>query len=144
MMLEKGFTLFESLLVLVLLAIFIYLVYPSYVAHLQYTRRYDGQTALINLANRMEHFYGQNHTYKTATLASGKPTDVKETNLSEEKWYILKITLQTTHRFTLHAIPRGAQSQDKACQTLSFDQAGVKGISPGPLGSPTATVEKCW
>ncbi|OCH98915.1 hypothetical protein A8135_09130 [Legionella jamestowniensis] len=143
-MLNKGFTLFESLLVLFLLAIFTCLGYPSYLSHLQHARRYDGQTALLDLANRMEHFYAENHTYETATLATGQTTDIKETNLSNEKWYRLKIMSQTPHGFILHAIPRDAQSNDKACQTLSLDQAGVKGISAGPINKPTATVIKCW
>ncbi|CEK11174.1 type IV pilin protein [Legionella hackeliae] len=141
---KNGFTAIELLLVLAILGIFIGIAYPAYQSYLLHDRRYDGQVALLDLASQMEHFYAERLTYKTATIGTGKSTDIKSTNLSSERWYVLTILSQTSDSFILHATPINAQKRDKECQTFTLDHLGIKGIAAGPYGEPSATTTQCW
>lgn len=143
-MYHKGFSLIELLISCTILVIITSFAYASYFNHLLHSRRHDGQLALLDLANRLEHFYAEQHSYESATLGLGKPTDIKDDNLSAEKWYSLKIVSQSTDSFNLQAIPRNAQMKDRECQTLTLDHLGTQGITIGPAGSPTAVVSQCW
>ncbi len=144
-MINKGFSLLEMIIVMLIIAIFALFTYPHYRSPIIKSRRIDGQTALLALANHLEYYYSDHHTYQGATLATGGDTDVLSTNHSEQNWYILTITEQTDTGFNLRATPIGTQAkEDKFCQTLTFNSVGVKGITSGPGGVPTATANQCW
>ncbi len=142
---DQGFSLIEILFVISIIALFAVFSYPNYRQSITRARRLDGQTALIELANRMENYYMKKQTYQGATLGMGSDNDLLSSNHSPQNWYILVITSQTDSAFSLQAIPRGAQAlDDKACQILSFNSFGQKGITSGPGGAPTATLRQCW
>ena len=140
----KGFSLLELSLVLLIIGIVVSFSYPLYQAHMIQVRRYDGQSALLDLANRLERYYSEKNSYQSATMGTGKATDVLENNLSAGGWYMLSIADQTPSFFTLQAIPIKSQVNDKCCQTLTFTSLGEKGISHGPRGMPGGTVKECW
>ncbi|AHE66727.1 type IV pilin protein [Legionella oakridgensis] len=142
---KKGFSLIELLIVLVVIGILASIAYPSYRDYISRARRSDGQSALLDLASRMERYYSENHTYQTATIGTGNATDVLSSAVSPEGWYTLAINNPTTSTYTLQATPRNAQATaDTLCQTLTLNQLGVKGIATGPAGSPTGTASQCW
>ena len=144
-MIQKGFTLFEVLLVLAILSLLATIAYPNYRETIVRARRSDGQTALLELANRLEYYYSEQHSYQGATLGHSGPKDVLNSTYSLQSWYRLNIAIQTDTNFSIQAIPRKAQaSQDLLCQTLTFNSEGVKGIIAGPRGSPTGTIAQCW
>ena len=140
---SKGFTLIETLLVVAIAGILITLAYPTYLDYITRARRVDGKTALIDLANRMEQFYAMHHSYQSATLATGKNTDVHNTNLSPEGWYTLSIVSQTATTYELKATAQKAQAFDKIiCQELTLNHLGIKGTHPD-IGS-NAELSACW
>lgn len=144
-MIIKGFSLLEMIIVMAIIAIFAFFTYPYYRNSITQGRRIDGQTALLALANRLEQYYSEHNTYQGATLATGGDTDILSTNYSDQNWYMLTITGQTDNSFHLKATPIGTQAiDDKLCQTLTFNSYGIKGISTGPGGVPTATANQCW
>jgi type IV pilus assembly protein PilE len=142
---DQGFSLIEILFVISIIALFAVFTYPNYRESITRARRVDGQAALLDLANRMENYYTKQQSYQDATLGMGSDKDLLASNHSPQNWYILVITHQTDTDFNLQAIPRGAQAlDDKACQTLSFNSFGQKGITSGPGGTPTANARQCW
>lgn len=142
---SKGFTLLELMIVVVIVAILTAIAYPSYRDYIARGRRSDGQSALLDLASRMERYYSQQNTYQTATIGTGGANDVRATNTSPEGWYTLSISAQTASAFTLSATPLNAQAtDDKVCQTLTLNSLGAKGITTGPGGVPTGPVTRCW
>ncbi|KTD39296.1 type-IV pilin [Legionella nautarum] len=142
---NKGFSLVELMIVILILGLFAVYTYPSYRNSIAQARRVDGQTALLTLANRMEAYYSQQQSYQGATIATGNESDILGTNYSEQSWYRLEITEQTDTHFSLQAIPIKAQATaDKLCQTLTFNSLGVKGISAGPMGLPRGQSSQCW
>lgn len=87
----------------------------------------DGQTALLNLAARLEQYYTRAHTYKTATLGTGKTTDILNTQLSPNGHYMLSI-IATHHNYQLTATATGTQAiRDTQCKTLTLSSAGKEG-----------------
>jgi type IV pilus assembly protein PilE len=141
---SKGFSLIELMIVVVIVAILTTIAYPSYRDYITRGRRSDGQSALLDLASRMERYYSQQNTYQTATIGAGA-TAVRSSNTSPEGWYTLSITAQTASTFTLRATPLNAQATDDLrCQSLTLNNLGVKGITAGPAGAPTGTVAQCW
>lgn len=142
---RNGFSFIELLAVLVIISILSAIVYPGYQNYIVRAHRSDGQTALLNLANQMEHYYFQNNTYQTATIGRGQNTDVLNESSSSENWYSLSIPSATDSDYTLQATPRGAQAiSDTHCQSLTLDSAGKKGITTGPAGTPLGTATQCW
>jgi type IV pilus assembly protein PilE len=128
-----GFTLIELMVSLAILAIVAAIAYPSYLSYMTKTRRSDGQTALLDLANRMERYFSMNNTYAGATL-----NNLGIGNNSAEGFYRLNINNLSGTTYTLEAIPQGAQASDTECGTLTLDQLGQKGESG------TGTVTSCW
>lgn len=142
---NKGFTLIELMIVVVVIAILTTIAYPSYLEYITRARRSDGQAALLDLASRMEKYYSEQNTYQTATIATGGATDIRATNTSPDGWYTLSIPAQTATTYTLQATPLNSQgTSDLRCQSLTINSLGAKGIGDGPGGTPTGPVNRCW
>ena len=142
---HKGFSLIELLTMLVIVGILVTVAYPGYRSYIVRAHRSDGQTALLDLANRMERYYSEHNSYQTATIDSKSATDILSGNKSADGWYRLSIASATTSDYTLQATPAGTQAtSDTNCQSLTFNSFGAKGITTGPAGIPTGTVIQCW
>lgn len=142
---KKGFTLIELMIVIVIVSILVSIAYPSYRDYVTRGRRSDAKMALLDLASRMERYYSEQNSYLGATIASGGANDVRSTNTSPEGWYRLAITAVTSSSYTLTATPLSSQAtDDKRCQTFTYNSLGQKGVTTGPAGAPTDTAAKCW
>ena len=142
---NQGFSFIETLIIVVIAGILITLAYPNYLDYITRARRADGQTALIDLANHMEQYYAEHLSYQSATLATGKNTDVRSSNLSSEGWYALSIASQTATTYELKAKAQKAQSfDDTACQELTLNSLGVKSTptTKNQVNADSAT--HCW
>lgn len=116
--LNKGFTFIELILVLAILGILAAIAYPGYQNYITRARRSDGQMALLDLANRLERYYAEHHSYKNAA-------DVIRLNTSPEGWYSLSIASATDSDYVLQAKAIGAQANhDSQYQTLSLTSSG--------------------
>lgn len=142
---NKGFTLIELIITMAIIGILVSLAYPSYLDYVTRARRHDGQTALLELANQMEHYYANNNTYQTATIATGNATDVRSNNTSLEGWYMLEITQQSDTNYALQAIAIKAQAMnDPFCSNLTFTSLGEKGPAHVPEKNPNGAPHRCW
>ncbi len=142
---RKGFSLIELMIVIVVVGILASIAYPSYVEYITRARRSDGQSALMDLASRMERYYSDHNTYQTATIGGSATTSVLTSSASAEAWYTLSITSATSSAYTLKATPVGTQGiSDTKCQSLTLNNLGAKGIAAGPAGAPTSTATLCW
>ena len=114
---KNGFSLIELLCVLGLIGLLTTFAYPRYTKHLTHAKRIDGRSALFDLAARLEQYHLHTGTYQTATLGTGKTTDVLSQALSPGGWYQLNITQATQTYYALEAIPKNAHEK-LACLML--------------------------
>ena len=128
-----GFSLLELMVAVAILAIIGAIAFPSYISYVTNARRADGQTALLDLANRMERYFTMNNTYVGATL-----TAVGADATSPDGFYGLSITNTSATAYTLQAAPQGAQASDTTCGTLTLNELGQKGETG------TGTAQECW
>ncbi len=131
---QRGFSLLEILLAVLIIGILASAAYPLYTDYVIKTKRSEAEMGLLQLASAMEQYYTRHNHYQGATLAKlAMPTT------TEHGYYRLAIRKLTPTTFELAAIPQGAQQrQDANCGTLTLDHVGRKGVS-GP-----GTIADCW
>ena len=142
---KHGFSLIELLVVMAIMGILAMVAYPSYQHYIVRAHRSDGQSALLDLAIRLEQFYAKHNLYQSATIGTGATTDILSKTTSPERYYTLSITRASANEYALQATPNGVQAKlDTACQSLTLNSLGAKGITSGPAGVPTGLIENCW
>ncbi len=131
---DKGFTLVELLVVVTIIGILAAIAYPIYTDSVMKTRRSDAKATLLDLAQQLEHFYSENHSYTDAAATlGGNPQN------SPDGWY--SITIATTaSTYTLTATPQNSQANDTECQSFTYNNLGQEGVT----GGATLTAEQCW
>ena len=136
----SGFSLIELCIVLMIISLMTIFIYPSYQQIITKSHRVDGKLALIDLALRLDRYFTQNNTYATATIATGKGTDLLASNLSVQGFYRLTIVHATVNKFVIAA--EGLNSKyDKLCHTLVLDNLGQQSVMPKQSNAITL---QCW
>ncbi|RIX46804.1 MAG: type IV pilin protein [Rhodocyclales bacterium GT-UBC] len=134
---QKGFTLIELMIVVVVISILAAVAVPSYRQYVAKSRRTDAKSALLATSQAMEKFYTEKMTYDAATLGTAS-TDISKTT-SPDGYYTIRFdsaptgtvcsALSTSSSnataYRICATPTGSQTGD-ACGILSIDNKGVK------------------
>lgn len=122
---DKGFTLIELLIVLVIASLLAFMIYPNNQNHIARAHRIDGQSALFDLAHRLEQYHIKYSTYKEASIGTGNLTDIMVSSQSPLGYYTLSITQASDTAYTIQAIPTPIQAAgDSACQILTLTSSG--------------------
>lgn len=124
---NKGFTLVELMIVVLIIGILGAVGYPAFGEYVKVAKRADAIDTLLTEQGRMESFYLNNDTYVGAAVASAT---------SPEGYYTVAVSGQTAFAYLLTAT-RSPASDDPECLTLTLNQLGVKGAT----GSDAAN---CW
>jgi type IV pilus assembly protein PilE len=145
---ERGFTLVELMIVVLLMAIILGISVPGYRAYVLRAGRADAGQALLRIAAAQERFYLQNGTYAgDADLAVDPPNGLGVTDSKSERgYYDLAIApdaagLAVGYSVTATVDATGNQKGDGECGSFSIDQNGRRGANGGHVA---AVVEKCW
>lgn len=128
-----GFSLLELLITCAIIAILTGIGYPLYTHHLIKARRLEAKTALLQLAQQLEHYAVVHGSYQGVTL-----NQLGITAVSIQGFYQLHIDSLAADYYSISASPLGAQRQDVNCGRLTFDSVGRRGFD----GS--GSVAKCW
>ncbi len=135
---HKGFSLIELMIVVAVMAILAAVAFPSYMSHVQKTRRADGQSKLMEIMGLEERHYSLNNTYVVLSGLSAYGSDSVD---SDEGFYSISAAACGSGLGScvqLTATPQGAQANDSECGALTYDSRGQKG--EGGTGS----VDDCW
>ena len=142
-----GFTLVETMIVVVILSILAAIGYPSYIEYVVRSHRQAARAALYQVADRQEQFFSDNKRY-AATLDElnyaaeviGLDQDGQFTAAdSDDRTY--RVTLDADDAsdttYTVQSIPDLVQAErDTDCGTLSLTHTGER--------DQTGAAENCW
>lgn len=143
---QRGFTLIELMIVVVIIAILASVAWPSYREQVRSGNRADAQGALMGLAQAMERHFTEKGTYKGAAAAdadTGAPQIfATESPLDgSNKTYNLVISDADDVSYVLQAQPKGGQVGDGILQLSS---SGEKAWDRDDDGDLTAAGDLCW
>jgi type IV pilus assembly protein PilE len=126
---QRGFTLIEVMMVLVIIAILLTLVLPAYRDSVLKSQRADGRSALMDMAARQEKYFAQNNSYTTSISDVGTGLGLGRIT-SKEGYYNLTVSACTggaiSRCYLLGATATANQSDDVRCSTYTLDNVGRK------------------
>jgi type IV pilus assembly protein PilE len=138
---QRGFTLIELMIILVIVAILAVLVLPSYQGVVMKARRTDAKAALTTAAQSLERYSTENPVtgYANATVNDVAGPTVISRATTDDAHYRLTLTDKTATAYVLSAVPQGAQAND-GCRTFTLNQRGERGVS----ADATKPARECW
>lgn len=128
---QRGFTLIELMIVVIILGVLLAIAVPMYQEYVENGRRTDGQTALMDTAQRLERCFSTYGTYNDDDC--GVADDLPEE--SDQDFYEVDFAdgEPTASTFELEAVPQGVQTSDD-CGTLTISHTGAR----------SAAEDDCW
>jgi type IV pilus assembly protein PilE len=151
---NRGFTLIELIVALVIAAILAAVAVPSYLNYTRKSHRTEAKTALLNIAALEERYYSVNNTYSQLTTDLGYtgawPVTVGsgyyQINIVPAGFALaqppaagLPAGTPATYQFIATAV--GDQANDTACASFTLNSAGVQGAL---TSASVANDFSCW
>ena len=144
---QRGFTLLELMIAVVIVAIIVAVALPSYTEHLQKSRRAEGKAALLKAAQLLERDYTSNGRYaNNLQVLFGAPSaTVRSGEDPNTGYYALTIALGDVanglaHSYVLTATPTGGFA-DPDCGPLTLSSTGARGFT---TSNGRGTKDTCW
>jgi len=137
---ERGFTLIEVMVAVVIVSILAAIAYPSYRAYVVRAQRAAAKTVMLEAAQYMERVYTAANRYDRL-LNSNVPVTLPEglSHSPKDGPATHRIQLQpsalTPTAYTIEAVPLG---RDESCGTLALTSTGRRSVSG------TDSVAQCW
>lgn len=142
---QRGFTLIELMIVVVIIAILASIAYPSYQQFVRRSARADAKTALLENAQFLERNYTVANRYDQDSAGnaidnSSLPVQHSPREDGTAKYDITIETDEDGRTYTLSATPASGSSMDgDDCGTLTLNNLGQKEVE-----GATLTETECW
>jgi type IV pilus assembly protein PilE len=138
---QRGVTLMELLVVIVVLGILASIAFPSYRAYLLRAQRAEAKTALLQLQAGQEKFYLNGNSY-TDAIDTASPDGLGLSDFTETGKYQITVELgEGGQSYTATAAPAadGGQEDDTLCGSFTITDTGVRGNEDATLSTA-----ECW
>lgn len=112
---QRGFTLIEMMVVVLIIGILSAVAFPSYVSYVQKSRRFEAQAVMYEVSAYMERYYTENNSYTGAALPS---------NASSNSYYEITLVDHASQAYKVRSEPKGSQAKDE-CGTLTLAHTGA-------------------
>jgi len=141
---ERGFTLIELMIAILIVAIIAAIAYPSYRKTVLKAHRTDAKSMLTQVAQQQERWFTRQNTYAANLTTLGYSAN---TVASDEGYYTVTLTIPggctsgtTVSCFQATATATGGQADDTDCRTMTIDEQGQKTATD----SSGAAATDCW
>lgn len=142
---QRGFTLIELMIAVVVIALLAAIGFPSYQEYIKRGKRAEGKGALMRAAQQLERFYSLNNCYPSGSANCGNAgssaaaltaagINAFSGDSAAASAYNLSVTT-TAQAFTLTATPTFT---DDKCGNLTLASTGAKGKTG------TESLQNCW
>jgi len=142
---QRGITLLELMIVLLIVSIIATFAYPSYTQYVVNTKRTAATSTLLQIADRQQQFFMDNKRYANDLTdlgfsanplfvsGDGEPSAAGDTDTV----YVFGLANVAATTYIAMAAPLAAQlKRDTDCGTLTLNQGGAR--------SATGTADDCW
>ena len=138
---QKGVTLMELLVVMMVVGILAAIAYPSYRDQVMRSHRSDAKIALERLAQSLERCYTTS-TPKTYDGCPSLAAVAAGTAVSDNGYYSIDFPADPdATTFTLRATAIGGQLDDTDCRTFTLDNTNVRGAE---TAASADNAGPCW
>lgn len=147
---QKGFTLIEMMVVIVIIGIIAALAYPSYQRYIMRAHRVDARNMLQEIAQRLEQNFSATRRYDQDNKSTPDTIDdamlaawgMSQSPSSGDVRYNISFSVVPTETtYTLQAVPVGAQADDE-CGTFTLNQSNLK--TADGEGGRAEISRRCW
>lgn len=150
---QRGFTLIEAMIVVVIVAILAAIAYPSYLEQIRKANRSVAKSGLLEVANKQMHYFFSERGYggisQLYNLTSGNTIYFDKSGVGSfsAAGAVYAVSVTETNNstcggapcFTLEAAPQGDQASD-ACGTFILTSNNKRDVS----NSSSTPASKCW
>lgn len=136
---QKGFTLVELMIVVVILGIIVAVAFPAYLDNIQQSRRGDATATLMETAHLLERCYTETNSYEKDSSGDACVDFPVE---SDEGYYDIDSDSLDPSTYTLSATPASGspQADDDECAKFILEHTGER-IAENTNGEDS---EHCW
>lgn len=152
---QRGFTLIEAMIVVVIVAILAAIAYPSYLEQIRKANRSVAKSGLLEVANKQLHYFFSKREYvgisQLYNVSSGNDAiyfDKSGVGSFSTAGAVYAVSVAYTNDancggapcFTLQAAPQGDQQASDACGTFILTSNNKRDV----INSTGTPASKCW